>query len=170
MDVSNCQQVTSSLGLLNSWMRQVLAESQLWHASAAIWARAGPLRCRSVSVVLCCPLLQLPHIMNRAPAHLCGRTCRWQMASGETHGESSPLAELTLKLSGRLGSRSEPVLPCRESESWTSSLHGLRKFNYSLMKSELTSLRHHHPAASPPPPSLILLAQLKLIIYRSRAG
>lgn len=81
------------------------------------------------------------------------QTCRWQMVSGDIRGESSPLAELTLKVSGRLGSRSEPTLPCRESEGWTSSPHGLRKFNYRLMKSELTSPHHRHSTS--PPPSLL---------------
>lgn len=92
------------------------------------------------------------HIMECVPARLHGQTCRWQMASREIHGESNPLAELTLKVPGRLESWSKPTVPCRESESWTSSLHGLWKFNYSLMKSELTSL-HRHPHL--PHPSLL---------------
>lgn len=91
--------------------------------------------------------------------HLCthSQTCRWQMASEDVCGESGTLAELTLNISGRLGSRSEPTVPCRESEGRTSFLRGLRKFNYSLMKSELTS---------PIPP----LMQLELIMNCSWAG
>lgn len=59
-------------------------------------------RCRSYLAVLC------------SSAHLHGQTCRWQMASREIRGERSPLAELTLKVAGRLGSWSEPTLLLRE--------------------------------------------------------
>lgn len=118
----------------------------------------------------CYTLFQQHHMVEHVPVRLHGQTCRWQMVSREIRGESSPLAELTLKVSGRLRSQSQHS-PAGRARGWTSSLHGLRKFNYSLMKSELTS--PHHPSSSfpppPPAPTLPPLTQLKLIMEYSSA-
>lgn len=96
---------------------------------------------------------QLLHCSIRRHMWLHVQTWRWQMAGKEIRGEGSPLAELTLKESGRMWSRRGAKTP----------LQGEPGLNILPAWAAETQLQSNEEWADLPSPSLLRLSPLTLL-------